>query len=87
MLKANTDDGEQVETEQSFQKSYKGNWNMGMMEGFGELTLSEGEIYIGNFKNGYPNGSGIRKWANGDFYEGEYLNGYQTGHGLFLSSE
>ena len=58
---------------------------MGKMEGFGELTLSQGEIYIGNFKNGYPNGKGIRKWANGDFYEGSYLNGYQTGKGLFLS--
>ena len=57
------------------------------MEGFGELTLSEGEIYIGNFKNGYPNGQGIRKWPNGDFYEGQYANGFQTGVGLFLSQE
>ena len=57
------------------------------MEGFGELKLSEGEVYIGYFLNGFPNGHGIRKWANGDFYEGSYVNGYQTGKGMFLSIE
>ena len=66
---------------------YKGNWVNGKMEGFGELTLSEGEVYIGFFLNGFPNGHGIRKWANGDFYEGSYENGYQTGQGMFLSLE
>ena len=68
-----------------FTKTYVGNWILGNMEGFGELTLQEGEVYIGNFKNGYPNGQGIRKWKNGDFYEGNYINGFQTGRGMFLS--
>jgi len=45
-----------------FRKTYVGNWVSGKMEGFGELTLQQGEIYIGNFTNGYPNGQGIRKW-------------------------
>ena len=74
-------------SERDFQKTYKGNWLHGKMEGFGELTMQEGEVYIGNFKNGYPNGQGIRKWPNGDFYEGQYANGYQTGVGLFLSQD
>ena len=80
--------GEKVwkqEDENGFAKTYVGNWITGNMEGFGELTLQEGEIYIGNFKNGYPNGQGIRKWFNGDFYEGNYVNGFQTGRGMFLS--
>ena len=42
------------------------------MEGFGELTLAEGEVYIGNFEKMVPNGLGIRKWRNGDLYEGQY---------------
>jgi len=46
------------------------------MEGFGELNLSEGEVYLGMFSNGYPNGQGIRKFKNGDIYEGEYSSGY-----------
>ena len=71
----------------SFTKTYVGNWILGNMEGFGELSLQEGEVYIGNFKNGYPNGQGIRKWKNGDFYEGNYINGFQTGKGMFLSQE
>jgi hypothetical protein len=45
-----------------FQKAYTGSWNGGVMEGFGELALAEGEVYIGNFVAGYPHGLGIRKW-------------------------
>jgi len=62
-----------------FQKTYKGNWIMGEMQGIGKYTLSEGEFYYGYFKNNIPNGHGIRKFANGDLYDGQYVDGYQSG--------
>lgn len=46
------------------------------MEGKGELSFIDGEVYIGEFRRGFPNGKGIRKWNNGDLYEGNYVNGY-----------
>ena len=62
--------------ENKFQKTYKGNWVAGKMEGIGKYTLSEGEFYYGYFKNNIPNGHGIRKFANGDLYDGQYVDGY-----------
>ena len=70
-----------------FQKTYKGNWLNGKMEGLGKYTLSEGEFYYGHFKNNIPNGHGIRKFANGDLYDGQYVDGYQTGTGMFICQE
>ena len=80
------DDKEIVTNEQNigFQKSYKGNWVQGKMEGLGKYSLSEGEFYYGYFSNNIPNGHGIRKFANGDLYDGKYADGYQTGQGMFI---
>jgi hypothetical protein len=49
------------------------------MQGIGELTMSQGEIYAGEFIAGYPYGQGIRKWVNGDTYKGQFKNGFQSG--------
>lgn len=54
------------ETKKNQYKVYKGTWVNAKMQGIGELTMSEGEIYIGEFVNGYPIGHGVRKWTNGD---------------------
>ena len=70
-----------------FQKTYKGNWILGKMEGIGKYTLSQGEFYYGYFMNNIPNGHGIRKFNNGDLYDGDYVDGYQTGHGMFICQE
>ena len=70
-----------------FQKTYKGNWMLGKMEGIGKYTLSQGEFYYGYFMNNIPNGHGIRKFNNGDLYDGDYVDGYQTGHGMFICQE
>ena len=35
---------------------YEGDWNMGEMQGMGQLKLSDGSVYIGEFSRGIFNG-------------------------------
>ena len=66
---------------------YKGTWFKGIMQGIGELTMSQGEVYVGEFIAGYPYGQGVRKWINGDVYKGQFKNGFQSGQGSFTCKE
>ncbi len=46
-----------------------GNWDQGMLQGFGILTFPNGDCFEGEFKDGVPNGEGM--WVFGGIkYEG-----------------
>jgi hypothetical protein len=59
--------------------TYKGQYNNGTRNGFGEQTTPSGVGYIGEFKNDLYNGKGRLIFENGDFYEGDFVNGQAQG--------
>lgn len=56
--------------------SYEGDWNLGLMEGFGTCKWEDGRSYIGGYKNGYMHGEGT-VYQNGSLL---YSANYQYGH-------
>lgn len=45
-----------------------------MKDGYGKLTLVNGESYDGQFFDGEKHGEGKYIWTNGDVYIGQFKN-------------
>lgn len=60
---------------------YKGNIAKHMPDGYGELTLSNGDCYKGNWENGKWHGRGEFISSEGHSYRGEWENGLMHGYG------
>jgi len=72
-------------------KTYIGQWrninNQMAMDGFGELTFSDGSIYTGQLQNNVMAGRGRILKPNGDIYHGEWVGNRAQGNGIFASSD
>lgn len=56
---------------------YSGNWEKGVMSGFGKMTYADGSVYEGHWKNNLMDGDGVYVDADqitwtGIFVEGQY---------------
>ena len=57
---------------------------MGLPDGLGTFTYSDGATYHGYFKVGKEHGFGtFRCWQHGSEYVGEFKNGEKDGKGLY----
>ncbi len=65
--------------------TYKGQYNQGLRNGFGEQSTVTGLGYIGEWKNDVYNGKGRLVFENGDLYEGDFVNGEAHGKGKFFN--
>ncbi|CAD8200737.1 unnamed protein product [Paramecium octaurelia] len=53
---------------------YDGDFKEGRQDGYGQLTLSNAEIYTGLFKNGEVNGTGVFLTLDGKQIKGKWVN-------------
>lgn len=60
---------------------YKGNWNMNVRQGFGQLLLRNGTIYKGSFVNNQPSGDCQIIFPDQATYSGEVARGVMHGIG------
>jgi len=60
----------------------EGEKKVGIQDGQGKETYSNGNKYEGEFKNGLPNGEGTFTWSNGRKYIGGWKEGKPHGKGL-----
>jgi len=67
---------------------YKGQFNMGKIDGYGKIVFLDNKEGIGEyegfFKENNIEGKGTMKWKNGNVYEGEMKKGKMNGHGKFI---
>ena len=67
---------------------YKGQFNMGKIDGYGKIVFLENKEdvgeYEGFFKENNIEGKGTMKWKNGNVYQGEMKNGKMNGYGKFI---
>ena len=67
---------------------YKGQFNMGKIDGYGKIVFLDNKEDIGEyegfFKENNIEGKGTMKWKNGNVYEGEMKNGKMNGYGKFI---
>jgi 1-phosphatidylinositol-4-phosphate 5-kinase len=52
-------------------------------DGFGTLTMANGDAYTGEWRNGRKHGRGEFKYADGAFYNGEWKDDVPHGQGKF----
>ena len=64
-------------------KTYVGEYEMGVPNGQGTITLPDGEQYIGQWYMGSKHGQGTHTLANGDQYVGEFKENQYHGQGIF----
>lgn len=61
--------------------TYIGEFQNGVPNGKGEISMVNGNKYKGDFKNGCFDGVGIFNYANGDTYEGQFVKCKKEGPG------
>lgn len=65
--------------------TYKCNYHLGEMDGYGTMLVTQGRdkgcTYKGYFKRSRFNGHGVFDSPDGTHYEGNYINGYPAGIG------
>mmetsp|Transcript_18620 Transcript_18620/g.25641 ORF Transcript_18620/g.25641 Transcript_18620/m.25641 type:complete len:147 (-) Transcript_18620:92-532(-) len=62
---------------------YIGQYEDGMMQGFGTLICTDGSSYTGTWKKGKFHGKAKRTFCNGEIYIGHYKDGMRHGHGTY----
>lgn len=73
-----------IVAKQPIKDEYVGNWNMDLMEGYGEYKYASGAVYKGDWKNNRQHGNGFYFFADGSFYEGEWNDHKMHGKGLYV---
>ncbi len=63
--------------------AYKGEWEEGWINGYGEMVFSNKDRYIGSFVENQFYGDGSYFYANGNQYDGEFMEGKFNGLGTF----
>ena len=67
---------------------YKGQFNMGKIDGYGKIVFLENKEDIGEyegfFKENNIEGKGTMRWRNGNIYQGDMKNGKMNGFGKFI---
>ncbi|AUI67729.1 hypothetical protein [Beggiatoa leptomitoformis] len=58
--------------------TYKGQFSVGELQGYGLYTWSDGDRYCGSFKNGKIEGVGVMLYINGSRKEGIWQDGKLT---------
>jgi hypothetical protein len=66
---------------------YEGCFENGKYNGYGKLTLKDGERYDGIFANGDMNGLGTYYYANGSYFEGVFNCGFKHGKGKLFNRD
>ncbi len=61
--------------------TYKGGWRNGLIDGFGRLTLPNGDEYVGQVRAGKANGTGRYVDITGEIFEGSFVDGERQGIG------
>ena len=64
-------------------KTYVGEYEMGVPNGQGTITLPDGEQYVGQWYMGSRHGQGTHTFANGNQYIGEFSENQYHGQGTF----
>jgi hypothetical protein len=64
-----------------------GTWWDGRMNGYGVMTLANGERFTGQWSNDKKNGHGVYTYANGDHYDGQYRDDQKNGHGVYTYAD
>jgi len=62
-------------------EAYKGDWQLNVREGQGELKSTDGNTYRGEFKAHWPNGQVTIQYKNGSLYQGQVVKGVKQGMG------
>lgn len=57
------------------------------MNGYGQLTFDNGDVYEGDFQNGVFSGQGKFVAKTGWSYEGEFKNGQPDGEGKLIAKD
>ena len=65
---------------------YRGHFHMGMRDGDGTLTWSDGRRYNGQWKENQINGEGTLEYTKNDLFQrckyvGQFVNDMRHGHG------
>ncbi|AGO82679.1 Morn repeat domain containing protein [Pandoravirus dulcis] len=63
---------------------YEGEWNEGIISGYGICRWSCGMRYEGEYKDNARDGYGVVTWPSGARYEGERKNGRRHGRGTHI---
>ena len=70
-------------------KTYKGQWSEGGLNGFGTMINNHNKdtdgVYVGKWKNNMRHGQGKYTWHDGEIYEGEYANDSENGYGTLTT--
>ncbi len=66
--------------------TYSGELMEGVINGYGKMNFTNGDVYEGNWKNGKKHGYGKLTWASGDVYEGNWNEDSQNGKGKYCWS-
>lgn len=61
----------------------QGEHRAGLREGFGKLSLANGDKYVGAFHNNLQHGRGVYTWAKGDVYDGSWSDVRMHGIGKY----
>jgi hypothetical protein len=64
--------------------TYAGAWKAGLMDGFGRLTLPNGDEYDGRMRAGKADGVGRYTDATGESFEGKFIDGERDGVGTTM---
>ncbi len=68
-------------TNDNMYKEYNGKIEHGIINGFGVMEFTNGNLYTGNWINDDENGMGNLKYYNGDEYTGNWVDGLKCGEG------
>jgi hypothetical protein len=63
-----------------------GHAKMGLINGYGRMTWSNGSVYVGDWVNELRQGIGMYRNPDGDQYLGEYYQGKRHGWGIYTCS-
>ncbi|CDW79131.1 UNKNOWN [Stylonychia lemnae] len=62
---------------------YKGEWQGGVMQGFGTYQWKDGKSYTGYMLKNNMDGVGRMTWSDGKQYEGQFVNDQKEGYGFY----
>ncbi len=72
---------------EGWESTYKGNYNYGIREGYGQLIGADGTTITGMFSDGHLNGYGVGEMGDGIVYKGNFINNEKHGEGVLFFSD